>query len=495
MFGTAHRAAVLGSLNSMRRLELPFVRGIVEGCLAGPVAATYSTLITSEEAVSSFKAFHARNNTYFLGPGGFVLAGEEHRWMRVQIPYWAFSATCRYRVKLKGSTTWSEEQRLELDERDAIMQTCGTFKYRHDFVEMFKGEPVVNSFNGIDSIWACDTNEDFEKHDFELTRGLAWDFVLRNVERALREQHCANGAQGAEVRVVGTPHGSRRVFVPAHVIEYTYADKVDVHHERSKDRFYAIVCGINGEVASEQHVSVRRAAAAGGAGAVASMGLASVVGYESVLGWSAFDYGFIGAGSAAAAALFAQVQAPKRRRATEEGVENCVDDDDSAALERQYRNEWARWEDGSVGFDVQPDKRRRWAESIWNEQRRRRSTLRQVLDERTQAKLREEENERRRARLSDSESSRFRVGQVRNRDWGGHYRSLGLDVSGEQPPTKYDIKRAFLRRVRELHPDTGLNEAVSQSAKKEWLKVLAAYEVLKCDDKRQRYDRGESPDR
>ena len=493
-------------------------------CSATANANADADAISAEEAEARFMAFHARNenNPYFLGPGRFVLAGEDRRWSLVRIPFFVFTGGTfgyRYRDRQKSGSRWSEEQRVTFDGRDAAMQTCGTFQYRHDFVEMLKGDRVLAALDGNED---GDRDEDGgSAGDVEVTRGVAWDFAVRNVERALRDRLRERHGDGVRVRVTtGTPHGSKRVLVPAHVVEYTYAEKVDVHNERSKDRFYAIVSADGREVASERHVSVRRAAVVGGSAAVVAMGLASFVGYESVLGWSAFDYGFIGAGSAAAAALSAQVvRSPqRRRRAIDEATNDDDGDDDenndfadaggdndeSAALERQYKSEWARWEDGSVGFDVEPEKRKRWAESIWSEHRRRKKALRRVLEERAEAKLREAENERRRARLGDSGSPRSRLGAVaRDRDWLGHYAALELDVRDELP-TRAEIKRAFLRRVRTLHPDrhhvrrrrAGATKGQAEAEAEEktdprWLAALEAYEFLKDDERRARYDRGE----
>ena len=64
------------------------------------------------------------------------------------------------------------------------------------------------------------------------------------------------------------------------------------------------------------------------------------------------------------------------------------------------------------------------------------------------------------------------------------YKTLGLPRSASQD----DIKRAYRRLVKELHPDLNPGDAIVEQQFKE---VSAAYDLLGDKDKRARFDRGE----
>ena len=378
---------------------------------------------------------------------------------------------------------------MQLDEKEQVMQACATFKYRYDFVDSLKGEHVLGMKLGED-----DTYDDklklFDQEKPEMSRGLAWDFVLRNVERELRDRlQKQYQSTDIRIRVIGVPQASRQVFLPVHIIHYSFGEKVDVHNERSKDQFYALVGGFGGRVASETHVSVRKAAAVGGGLAIGYMALASVIGYKSALGWSGFDYGFIGAGSAALGALLAQVLRPGKQAEVGPSKASEKISNDWDALDDLYRREWSRWSLGSIGFDVEQDKRRRWAESIWSGHRNRMKRFQKVLEDRAASQRSEREREKRRERMERRWGPvEHRIGSgKRHRDYLGYYAALGL--TGDVDVPKHEIKKAFLRKVRILHPDSHQGE---QQASQEWLKVVEAYDVLRDEEKRKKYDSGEA---
>jgi len=63
-----------------------------------------------------------------------------------------------------------------------------------------------------------------------------------------------------------------------------------------------------------------------------------------------------------------------------------------------------------------------------------------------------------------------------------HYEVLGVARSASAD----EIKRAYRRRARELHPDTNPGDT---EAEKEFKEVAAAYEVLSNRERRAAYDR------
>jgi molecular chaperone DnaJ len=66
-----------------------------------------------------------------------------------------------------------------------------------------------------------------------------------------------------------------------------------------------------------------------------------------------------------------------------------------------------------------------------------------------------------------------------------HYSTLGVDKSA----TSDEVKKAYRRLARELHPDVNPDPATQERFKE----VTAAYEVLSDPEKRQMYDLGQDP--
>lgn len=62
-----------------------------------------------------------------------------------------------------------------------------------------------------------------------------------------------------------------------------------------------------------------------------------------------------------------------------------------------------------------------------------------------------------------------------------HYKTLGVDPDA----TAQQIQEAYRSKARKHHPDAG-------GSKEEFQTILEAYEVLSDEQKRARYDRGES---
>ena len=66
---------------------------------AGTGTTRTPSLTSDQEAIALFKAFHARNSPYFLGPGRFVLLGEDHTWSRALVPFWVCIMQTALRVQ------------------------------------------------------------------------------------------------------------------------------------------------------------------------------------------------------------------------------------------------------------------------------------------------------------------------------------------------------------------------------------------------------------
>jgi hypothetical protein len=142
------------------------------------------------QAEREFVKFHQSG---LLSPGKFVLS-EEHHWSRAFLPFWVFQGTFKYsysyklgRKNAQGKVSqwetmpWAEWQSFKVMETDENMQICGSFRYRHDFIQKLKpGGSIVEG--GSQSKLAPGSAV-----GVDLQRGLAWDFAMRSV---LKKQVC-----------------------------------------------------------------------------------------------------------------------------------------------------------------------------------------------------------------------------------------------------------------------------------------------------------------
>eukprot|EP00889_Picochlorum_renovo_P003502 jgi/Picre1/30532/NNA_005895.t1 len=434
--------------------------------------------IISDEARArdNFVAFHSQK---WLSPGKFVLS-EEHAWEKVFVPFWLFRGTFRYdysyRVGLKDdsgkivewkSMPWSEGARFVANENEDAMQICGTFQYRFDFIDTLKPGK----------------------------RSLAWNFAWRNVyakeERALRallEQKYKNTSiDCVKLRLTG----------------------INVHGERIPSKFYAMVSAVSGRVASNEHISVKKSAVLGGIGATLAMGVStamrSMLGYNAAA-WSFFDYVFTSSGVAATCALLAQVLPETIRQNKEYELFSQFDDGFNIGsneehlqvlkdreIERMLK-EWTRWEQGTKD-PCDPEKRKLWAENLWNAHRSRLEKMRILDREREEAQKRRradsEREMRREARWGPRKRSIDTEGMShkRNLDYLGFYQVLGLDPSNFV--TQHEIKQKFYKKVLRYHPDKHSCSESKAEAKKVFQRLIRAYEVLKHPATRKKYDAGE----
>lgn len=69
-----------------------------------------------------------------------------------------------------------------------------------------------------------------------------------------------------------------------------------------------------------------------------------------------------------------------------------------------------------------------------------------------------------------------------------YYRILGLDPNQKRTYTSDDIRRAFLKKAKEHHPDKFTNPKEKENAHKIFTEVNRAYQVLKDTKKKAQYD-------
>jgi DnaJ-class molecular chaperone len=73
---------------------------------------------------------------------------------------------------------------------------------------------------------------------------------------------------------------------------------------------------------------------------------------------------------------------------------------------------------------------------------------------------------------------------------------LGIEESDKDAVSSSDIRLAYRKAAKQLHPDTAAHktEAERQAAAKRFLKLQKAYDVLKDARKRKLYNSGTPPD-
>lgn len=437
------------------------------------------------------------------------------------VPFWIFRGTFHFkytyqvghrndrgRVKHWERIDWSSVREFKMPQNHECMQVCGSFKYRHDFVDILKGKHVPN----------ITIPKEFAGNliDIDLSRGLAWTFVLRNIikkqtediKRELDEKHVGCLVKDIKIHLSGISNHSELVYLPAYCIDYVYGEKINVHGERVPNKFYAIVGAFGGDVASTVHVSVKKSSFIGGVVAAAGMQATSLLGYNTGLEWSFFDYLFISTGAAATSGLFSQVIPEIIKQSKDQEILSQFDDgtkygaglsnnnlQDSELIEEgRNLSEWARWEHGTRD-SCDPEKRKRWAESLWRSHIDRLRSMRRIFAGRQEAERRREEEMQRRRRREAQWGPQRKTQTVGHRNNGrdpdflGYYKILGLDP--RNIVTQHEIKQHFYKRVLKYHPDKHRDSAEKLEAKQNFQYLVKAYEVLKHPATRKKYDAGD----
>lgn len=80
-------------------------------------------------------------------------------------------------------------------------------------------------------------------------------------------------------------------------------------------------------------------------------------------------------------------------------------------------------------------------------------------------------------------------------DFKGYYAMLGLSGEKRLSASKSQIKAAYLRAAKELHPDKHARRSHKdqRATAERFQRLQAAYRVLADPKKRKKYDAGESP--
>jgi len=362
----------------------------------------------------------------------------------------------------------------------------------------------------------------------EMSQGIAWELALL----ALRDEQITIGntvllqnenntsstitsssdkspsqpfyVKNAKVRLQFQDKRIQLAYLPAYLVEYEYGETFNVHGERRKEKFQALVSGTHvetsggdnkgvggggggGGVAGERHYSALQASLAAGVASIAlSAALSGNNAANTVLTTLDGIFPIFVASSLAGLAtriapiIAEQIQEEKRVEIEEEEVRQVVamglspldpGTEDQEAL--RTAAEWRRWQ-STTPREWNWQGRKEWAEDLHTSQTQRRIE-RQVLKnkaEKEAVKRAEEEarEERRYARwgrgghyskfhhrqqhaLDDADDPGAMFGR-RNKDFLGYYQALDLDVSGDKElPTEEEVKRAFRRAAHKWHPD------------------------------------------
>jgi hypothetical protein len=358
----------------------------------------------------------------------------------------------------------------------------------------------------------------------EMSQGITWELALlalRDEQMAIANTvllHNDNNTSGtnysssdkspskplyvkdANVRLQFEDKRIQLAYLPAYLVDYEYGETFNVHGERRKEKFQALVSGTSvnisggdnkggggGGVAGERHYSALQASLAAGVASTAlSAALSGNAAASTVLTTLDGIFPIFVASSLAGLAtriapiIAEQIQEEKRVEIEEEEVRQVVamglspmdpGTEDQEAL--RTAAEWRRWQSTSPR-EWTRDGRKEWAEDLHTSQTQRRIE-RQVLKDKAEkeaVKRAEEEarEERRYARwgrgghyskfhhrqqhaLDDADDPGAMFGR-RNKDFLGYYQALDLDVSGDKElPTEEEVKRAFRRAAHKWHPD------------------------------------------
>lgn len=403
------------------------------------------------------------------------------------------------------------------------MQVCASYRLRRDFLHAIGAvggggtSSSSSSSQQVRQLTAEEINSNTVDHialdQPEMSQGIAWELALlalrdeqMSIANTLLLQNNSYSSdkspsqplyvRDAKVRLQFEDKKVQLAYLPAYIVDYEYGETFNVHGERRKEKFQALVSGrsdnaSNGgdeRVAGERHYSALQAslsagvawtalsAALAGNAAAASTVLTTLDGTFPIFVASSLA----GLSTRIIPIIAEQIQEEKRVEIEEEEVRQVIamglspfdpGTEDQEAL--RTGSEWRRW------LATSPREwtwqgRKEWAEDLHTSQTQRRMA-RQVLKDRAEkeaVKRAEEEarEERRYARWGrGSHYSKFHHrGQSavdnaddpgamfgrRNRDFLGYYQALDLDVSGEKElPTEEEVKRAFRRAAHKWHPD------------------------------------------
>lgn len=494
--------------------------------------------VTESEAKERFESWHRAS---WFSPRSLAQLDD----LRIQpcyFPFWCFESEMGFSysaVLVSQSGPDSKQQNASRSGRLSTesfsfhhpqMQVYASFKHRRDFAEAAKV--------------TCLTKKTFELEGHQghmhgvaadapnVRQGMAWELALRNVRKLKQDQLEEQLKSEKEVVGVEDLHLDIKVFsrraklyyFPTYVVDYTFLRSYSAGGELQQNKFQTVLGGtVDGGVLGERHYCPRKArfaASCVGAGVGASF----VAMTDAPLSVSVAETTFWTFMMATLTGLYAKYNVIfdrwhqihkidwEHQQFTKEYFKDFDREKDQAFSDYQdflrCEDEWSHWENLHK-WNWKEQERRRWGESLWRDQhRRRRDNHRFKLKQKQERIQREQEEQReeRRRRRYGSSGHFHHHGQTGfawshsgggSRDALGYYALLSLDPTGSW--TDGDIKEAFQKQAMQWHPDLHAVNAKESAKRKPDLKqrherfqsLREAYEVLRDPKKKELYDRGQ----
>ena len=448
----------------------------------------------------------------------------------VYAPYWVFDVSaetaCEGAVEVEGNWVRSGTAAsvARFDGSRTASQICASFAHRRDFVDAFRPgahvdfESESGVMTSVDELRAR-TPSAVTIEPFDMRRSMALSLANARMRAAVREQareallaKIKNGTSTRDI-VVEFNTLKRRVeavYHPMWCVEFAHGSIVDeATNKIIQQPREAIICGVTGEVVSDELVCEHKARALAFSAVALPAAVAAYAWPESALLF--LGQGAVASTMAAASAAVLARQLPKMQRDKVDAA-RMVDEErafaratrsvgntewmDEGVQRRRDDAEWRRWKETDKLHWV-PANRRSWAYSILETQVfrfRERQEARHEMEERAaradEAARREAANQSRRG-ARDGERRGAPMGRHPgfSRDVHGFYKILRLETKLADA-TYEEIKRAFRLVALETHPDKVVGDAAAKTrAAERFRRAQKAYATLGDKDKRVAYDR------
>ena len=448
----------------------------------------------------------------------------------VYAPYWVFDVSaetqCEGAVEVEGNWVRSgtAARAARFDGSRTASQICASFAHRRDFVDAMRPGAHVD-FESKDGVMTAEdelrarTPSGVTIEPFDMRRSMAAALAAARMRAAVRDEareallaKITNGTSTRDIVVEFNTLKRRAhaVYHPMWCVEFAHGSVVDATTNKIiQQPREAIVCGVTGEVVSDELVCEDKARGLAFSAVALPAALAAYAWPESALLF--LGQGAVASAAAAASAAVLARQLPKMQRDKMDAA-RVVDEErafaratrsvgntewmDEGVQRRRDDAEWRRWKETDKLRWV-PANRRAWAYSILEAQVfrfRERQEARHEMEERAaradEAARREAANRSRRAARAD-ERRGAPTGRHPgfSRDAHGFYKILRLETKLADA-TSEEIKRAFRLVALETHPDKVVGDAAAKTrAAERFRRAQKAYATLGDKEKRVAYDR------
>lgn len=494
------------------------------------------------------KEFEAHQRKHWLSPENLLDGGHSHAVRLAYFPFWAFqvTATVHYSAKIgtpgdNGSgTVWRQSsahtiENIATNFCEPSAQVYASYHDRRDLAEGLKAsiqecadrmQPVVLPLSQsvlAEQPWCHKADEEVQIQPVEMRLGIAWDLALRSLRHQhegvvieqLKSLYGAIEVSDIDMRLQIHSRRTRLLYVPGFVISYTYGEHQRGSLEILQQMHQALVPGSgSGPAVAERHFSPRKSQAASvaavlGAAAVALVPFAGD-GFAVLLTVDTAFLAFLAASVAGVAARGFTGYVRDRHvgrldeRLGDFSTRYMRDGRSAVHMENPHdewlRNdiEWTRWEETDK-WDWQRDKRKAWAERLFQEHHVRRlvkrDTAKRWQEEEVKRRAEAERNARREARFGRSHRRTAFAGGERGGgalDHKGYYKMLGLDAAKHSALSLQDVKKAYRKAALRSHPDVAARRGPEgqKVARANFQRLQTAYRVLKDPKLRKLYDSG-----